>query len=416
MDRMTYAGSGVDYGALDPFKRKAQLAGRSTADVLRRLGVSEVEMSRGESAYLVETPDSFLAHVEEGLGTKNLVADAMYRLVPERSFYGHLAQDTVAMIVNDMVTLGALPLAVAMHLGVGSSEWFKDDRRAGDLVDGWRAACELARCAWGGGETPTLSGVVEPSAVVLAGSAIGIIKPKERMIRANIRAGDAIVLFESSGIHANGLTLARAVAERAENGYLTLLGDGRPYGEALLDPTHIYVGVVEDCLNRGVDIHYAVNITGHGWRKLMRASDPFAYVIDTIPTPPPVFDFIQSIGSVDDAEAYGNFNMGAGFAVYVPEKDVPAVLDVAKVFPFQALRAGDSGERRQKKTSDSSRRDRVFCRDAGRVRLRKRFRHASSVCLDFAARIGSEFFCCLDAPFTVAKRGVAGYRASSLPS
>jgi phosphoribosylformylglycinamidine cyclo-ligase len=349
MDRMTYAGSGVDYGALDPFKRRAQLAGRSTADVLRRLGVSEVEMSRGESAYLVETSDSFLAHVEEGLGTKNLVADAVYRLVPERSFYDHLAQDTVAMIVNDMVTLGALPLAVAMHLGAGSSDWFKDDRRAGDLVDGWRAACELARCAWGGGETPTLSGVVEPSAVVLAGSAIGIIKPKERMIRANIRAGDAIVLFESSGIHANGLTLARAVAGRAANGYLTLLGDGRPYGEALLDPTHIYVGVIEDCLNRGVEIHYAVNITGHGWRKLMRSSDPFAYVIDTIPTPQPVFDFIQSVGNVDDAEAYGNFNMGAGFAVYVPEKDVPSVLEVAKVFQFKALLAGtvENGPRKK---------------------------------------------------------------------
>jgi phosphoribosylformylglycinamidine cyclo-ligase len=264
----------------------------------------------------------------------------MSRLVPGRSFYDHLAQDTVAMIVNDMVTLGALPLAVAMHLGVGSSEWFKDDRRAGDLVDGWRRACELARCAWGGGETPTLSGVVEPSAVVLAGSAIGIIKPKEKMIRANIRAGDAIVVFESSGIHANGLTLARAVAGRAANGYLTPLADGRPYGEALLDPTHIYVGVVEDCLNRGVEVHYGVNVTGHGWRKLMRASDPFAYVIDVIPPPQPVFDFMQSVGNIDDAEAYGNFNMGAGFAVYVPEKDVPVVLDVAKPFPFRALRAG----------------------------------------------------------------------------
>ena len=340
MDRMTYAGSGVDYGALDPFKRRAQIAGRSTADVLRRLGVSEVETSRGESAYLVETPDSFLAHVEEGLGTKNLVADAMYRLVPERSFYDHVAQDTVAMIVNDMITLGALPIAVAMHLGVGSSDWFKDDRRAGDLVDGWRAACELARCAWGGGETPTLSGIVDPATAVLAGSAIGIVKPKDRLIRANIQPGDAIVLFESSGIHANGLTLARAVAERATNGYLTLLPDGRPYGEALLDPTHIYVGIVEDCLNRGVDIHYAVNITGHGWRKLMRAPQPFAYVVEAVPSPPPVFEFIQSVGHVDDSEAYGNLNMGAGFAIYVPEHDVATVLDIVRPFPFSALRAG----------------------------------------------------------------------------
>ena len=234
-------------------------------------------MSRGESAYLIETPDCYLAHVEEGLGTKNLVADAMYRLVPDRSYYDYVAQDTVAMIVNDMATLGATPLSVAMHLGVGSSSWFDDERRAEDLIVGWRRACELARCAWGGGETPTLSGIVEPSTAVLAGSAIGMIRPKERLIRANIQDGDAIVILTSSGVHANGLTLARAIAERAPNGYLTPLSDGRPYGESLLDPTHIYVGLVEDCLNRGVDIHYAVNITGHGWRKLMRAPDRFAH-------------------------------------------------------------------------------------------------------------------------------------------
>ncbi len=340
MNRLTYAGSGVDYGALDPFKRRAQTAGRATAAAMDRLGVSEVAASRGESAYLVETPDGFLAHVEEGLGTKNLVADAMYRLVPARSYYDHIAQDTVAMIVNDMVTVGAMPIAVAMHLAAGSSEWFRDDRRAGDLVEGWSRACSLARCAWGGGETPTLSGIVEPATVVLAGSAVGIVKPKDRLIRGNIQHGDAIVIFGSSGIHANGLTLARAVAERAPKGFLTPLSDGRPYGEALLDPTHIYVGVVEDCLNRGIDIHYAVNVTGHGWRKLMRSPEPFAYVVEEIPTPQPVFEFIQATGHIDDAEAYGNFNMGAGFAIYVPEKDVPAVLDVARAFPVRALRAG----------------------------------------------------------------------------
>jgi phosphoribosylformylglycinamidine cyclo-ligase len=130
------------------------------------------------------------------------------------------------------------------------------------------------------------------------------------------------------------------VAERAVNGYLTPLGDGRTFGEALLDPTHIYVGALEDCLDRGVDIHYAVNVTGHGWRKLMRAREAFAYVIDTLPVPHPVFEFIQAVGNVDDAEAYGNLNMGAGFAIYVPEKDVPVVLEVAGAFPFAALRAG----------------------------------------------------------------------------
>jgi hypothetical protein len=167
-----------------------------------------------------------------------------------------------------------------------------------------------------------------------------MIRPKGRLIRANISAGDAIVLFESSGIHANGLTLARAIADRAPNGYLSLLRDGRTYGDALLDPTHIYVGVIEDCLNRGVDLHYAVNITGHGWRKLMRATEPFAYLIDAVPAPQPVFEFMQGVGDIDDREAYGNLNMGAGFAVYVPECEVNAVLEVAGAFPFRAMRAG----------------------------------------------------------------------------
>jgi phosphoribosylformylglycinamidine cyclo-ligase len=349
MKPVTYRGAGVDYDVLDPFKRDAQRAGLATAANLRRHGMSELAMSRGESAYLVETPDSFLAHVEEGLGTKNLVADAMYRLGGSRSFYDHIAQDAVAMIVNDMITLGALPVAVAMHLAAGSSDWFRDEVRARDLILGWKHACDLARCAWGGGETPALSGLVERDSVVLAGSAIGIVKPKGRLIKANIQAGDAIVLFESSGIHANGLTLARAIAEKLPHGYLTLMQGGRSYGEALLDPTYIYVGVVEDCLDRRIDIHYAVNITGHGWRKLMRASESFAYVVDTLPALPQVFGFIQEHGEVDDAEAYGNFNMGAGFAVYVPATDVDGVLEVCKNYPFRALRAGHIEQSSEKK-------------------------------------------------------------------
>jgi phosphoribosylformylglycinamidine cyclo-ligase len=352
-EKFTYAGSGVDYGALDPFKRMAQQAARKTAGNIQRLGLTELAMSRGESVYLIETPDGYLAHVEEGLGTKNLVADAMQRLTG-KSYYGHVAQDTVAMIVNDMITLGAAPVAVAMHLGVGQSTWFDDAERCRTLVEGWKTACDLARCVWGGGETPTLKGVVEPDGAVLAGSAIGVIQPKSRLIRADIQHGDAIVLVESSGIHANGLTMARAIAEALPQGYSTRLADGRMYGEALLDPTYIYAGLVEDCLNRGVRIHYAVNITGHGWRKLMRVESPFQYVIETLPKPLPIFDFIQKHGSVDDQEAYGNLNMGAGFALYVPEGDVEIVLDVLRsmrpVAPFAAFRAGHI-ERGEKKVT-----------------------------------------------------------------
>ena len=160
------------------------------------------------------------------------------------------------------------------------------------------------------------------------------------MPAANIRHGDAIVIIGSSGIHANGLTLAREIAEKLPNGFLTKLSDGRIYGEALLDPTIIYVPLVEGCFSKGIEIHYAVNITGHGWRKLMRATQPFAYIIEHVPVPHAVFSFIQEHGLVDDREAYANLNMGAGFALYVREGDVEKLLHIARSLSMPALRAG----------------------------------------------------------------------------
>lgn len=342
---MTYKGTGVDYDPMDTFKRMAQLAARETAGNIARLNdgeFQEFEASRGESAYLIEAGKSYLAHVEEGLGTKNLVADAMYTFTG-KSYYDQIAQDCVAMIVNDMVTLGALPLSVAMHLAVGISSWFDDERRCRDIVLGWKKTCDLARCTWGGGETPTLKGIVRPGAAVLSGSAMGIVKPKERLIMSEkIQHGDVIIFLESSGIHANGLTLARKIEEKLPDSYMTKFHDGRTYGEVLLDPTHIYVGFVEDCLNAGVDIHYAVNITGHGWRKLMRATQPFTYVIDTLPSQHAIFDFLQEQDPVEVREMYGNYNMGAGFALYVAEKDVEWVMarSLNPDYDFHAVRAG----------------------------------------------------------------------------
>lgn len=360
-EKLTYAGVGINYAVMDPFKRQAQQAARVTSGNITRLGFTEVEWSRGESAHLIDLPDAYLASIVEGLGTKNLVADAMYRSTG-KSYYDHVAQDTVAMIVNDLITLGALPVSVEMHVAAGDSDWFQDQPRCRDLIAGWQKACNLARCSWGGGETPTLKGVVLPGTVVLSGAAVGIIKPKERLIKGDIQSGDAIVLVESSGIHANGLTLARTIAEREEgiwrrlahfffprrfplralrNGYLTELSNDRTYGEMLLDPTLIYVPLVEDCLNDGVPIHYAVHITGHGWRKLMRATQPFAYVIDRVPQPQPIFTFIQKHGPVDDREMYGTFNMGAGFALYLPLLHVERVCGIAAGLGFTAFHAGN---------------------------------------------------------------------------
>ncbi len=333
----SYKASGVDYDAMDAFKRMAQQAASATAGNIQRLGLTEVPASRGESAYLVDAGDHYLAQVEEGLGTKNLVADSLEK-TGGRDMYAKVAQDTVAAIVNDMITLGALPVSVAMHLAAGASDWFENQTRLQALISGWQRSCDLARCTWGGGETPTLKGVIEPGVVALSGSAIGIIKPKERLITGNIQDGDAIVLLASSGVHANGLTLARQILSKV--GLDATQSDGRQFAEALLDPAHIYVPVVEEVQNAGIAIHYAVNITGHGWRKLMRATEPFVYRLTDIPTPQPVFDFIQSHGPVSEAEMYGNYNMGAGFALYVGAADAARVVELSSKHNIKALKAG----------------------------------------------------------------------------
>jgi phosphoribosylformylglycinamidine cyclo-ligase len=355
-EKMTYAGTGVDYDVMDPFKRMAQQRAAKTANNALHTGTEPVEWSRGESVYVVKIGDEYYGQVEEGLGTKNLAASTVQKLaelaeticriakameiIKKGSRFDKLAQCTVAMIVNDMITLGIFPITCAMHLAVGDSRWFDDRRRALDLIKGWGHACDLARCIWSGGETPTLKGDVYPEAVVLSGSAFGKAKKGHLIDPRRIEHGDAIMFFESSGIHANGLTLARGIADKLPDGYLSQLSDGRFFGEALLDPTHIYVGLMEKLIDSEVDIHYAVNITGHGWRKLMRANQSFSYVVQILATQLPIFEFIQKHGPVDDREAYGNLNMGAGFAIYVPESEVPVVEKLAAGQPFKVYRAG----------------------------------------------------------------------------
>lgn len=341
---MTYVSTGVDYDAMDPFKVKCQKRAALTSRNALRHGISSNEWSRGESAFCFSLTGRYvLGHVEEGLGTKNLVADAM-RQITGKTYYDQIAQDTVAMIVNDPATLGLSPVSIAMHLAVGDSKWFDDEQRTDDLIRGWGNSCDLAGCIWGGGETPTLKGIIYPEAAVLSGSAVCVAHPQAVFAPKFIHAGDLIVFLQSSGIHANGLTLARRIAKEHPHGYEALLSDGRMYGEALLDPTHIYCSFVESC-QKALKVRYAVNITGHGWRKLMRAPQPFAYIIEKLPPPLPIFEFIQAHGPVSDVEAYGNLNMGAGFALIIDPKGWDDFVDLCTSrmiggCPIAAYRAG----------------------------------------------------------------------------
>ena len=341
MPGLSYESSGVNYDQLDAFKRACQLAASGTVDALARHdGLSEPLAIRGESAYLIETPECYLSHVEEGLGTKNLIADQMLSLIG-KSFYDHIGIDTVATIVNDMITLGALPISVAMHAAVGDSAWFSKSTVASDLARGFALGCRQAGAVWGGGETPTLAGIMNPETIALAGSAMGRIMPKSNRITGEVLDKDAIILLASSGVHTNGLSLCRKIADKLPNGYLTKMDNGRMFGEALLDASVIYVDFVVACQKANLPLHYAAHITGHGWRKLMRLAEPWVYRLTEIRKPLPIFQFIIKAGPVDVKEAYATFNMGAGFAAYVSPSDAVRTVEIAKAAGYDAWIGGE---------------------------------------------------------------------------
>lgn len=336
---LSYSKSGVNYKSLDYFKRLAQEKAKKTA---KNLDQGKVLMeSYGESAFVWEEEDSFRVLVIEGLGTKNLVADEMSK-VTGKSYYKEIAQDTVAAIINDLIVVGAKPQVLNLYASTGdSNSWSANKERSETLAQGIFEACNKANVVWGGGETPGLSKVVEKDVIELAGSAVGIIKPKERLVLGDkLAPEDAIILIESSGIHANGISLARSIADKLPEKYATHLPDGSMFGETILAPSHIYSKFVQDLFEKGVEIHYLVHITGHGWRKIMRASKDFTYEINSIPEPQPVFKFLQAHSNFSDEEMYGTFNMGAGFAVFVPESFTQKVIEVAQKNNYKAWNAG----------------------------------------------------------------------------
>ena len=340
---LSYEQAGVNYDLIDPLKVAAQRAAAATGAHLLQHGFSEVLASRGESAYVVDVGPFYLASIVECLGSKTLVADEMFRLTG-KVYYDSIAQDTIAMAINDLITVGATPLVVQAYWAAGGSDWFSDAARSQALVAGWKRACDVCGVAWGGGETPALAGIVESGRIDLAASCTGLINPKERLsVGDKLAPGDAIVMLASSGIHANGLSLARKLVERLPLGYLTEVQPGLShltYGDALLAPTVLYSPVTEALYKAGITPHYCANITGHGWRKLLRHPAVHTYRIKALPEVPPVLKFIQQHAHQDNREAYSTLNMGAGFALFVKAEDAARTVEVAQAQGVRALIAG----------------------------------------------------------------------------
>lgn len=343
-----YASAGVDYATLDAGKRLALTEALSTSAALAAHGGKALDVSRGEPAFVFELGDRTLAFVMEGLGTKAMISRQVAEQLRVNRFDA-VAYDTVAAIVNDLCCVGALPLVVNAYFATGSSDWYRHGDWHEALVKGWSQACADAGATWGGGESPSLPGLVASDEIELAGSAVGAMPAgREPILAENLAAGDEIVLVASSGLHANGASLARMIADRLPDGYATGLPSGRSFGKALLDPSILYAKLVGALAEADVPVAYYSHVTGHGLLKLMRPSKRLTYRITALPPVPEVLSFLADQADMDSHSAYSTLNMGSGYAVYTAAGTGDRVVEIAKGLGHDALLAGqvEDGPRR----------------------------------------------------------------------
>jgi phosphoribosylformylglycinamidine cyclo-ligase len=355
-----YREAGVDYDKLDSAKRIAMAAAHATIaqkkgeesrpkDDRRYHAVTdshsvdvEAELrSQGQSAFVFKANGLTLASVLECVGTKSVIARA-YLDGGGANCFASIGIDGVAAAVNDLVSVGALPLVVHAYFATAESTWYDDEDRFEQLVEGWREGCEMSGAVWGGGESPTLAGLVVPGEIEIASSAVGFIPHgSEPILGEALEVGDEIVLIGSSGLHANGATLAREVSSQLPEGWRTLLPSGEEFGAAVLRPALIYSGLVSELQKQKVAVTYCSHITGHGLRKLMRAHQQLTYMIRELPAVPEVLSFIRDQSGMTVYDAYGTLNMGAGFAVYCRAGDGERVVEIAQECQLTGLVAGE---------------------------------------------------------------------------
>jgi phosphoribosylformylglycinamidine cyclo-ligase len=246
----------------------------------------------------------------DGVGTKLVLAEQLGR-------WDTVGIDCVAMNVNDVVCVGAEPLAMVDYLAVDRA----DPEVAGAIGVGLARGAELAGVEIVGGELAQLGELI--NGLDLAGACFGVVPLDSLVTGAAIQPGDPVIALPSSGLHSNGYTLARSVLDDIPLDDERL---GRPLGDVLLEPTEIYVKPIVELLRSTVDVRGLAHITSGGLQNLLRLEAEVGYEIDDPLPTPPIFSLIQELGDVSDEEMHGVFNMGCGFCVVVPDADEDSAL------------------------------------------------------------------------------------------
>jgi phosphoribosylformylglycinamidine cyclo-ligase len=323
-----YAKAGVDQGAADS----------AVAGLVRALGA----INLGRPSAQVPLPGHYASVIKidertgialstDGVGTKLVLAEQLGR-------FDTIGIDCVAMNVNDVICVGAEPLAMLDYIAIERAE----PAVCEEIGVGLARGAELAGVEIPGGELAQLGDLVR--GVDISGACFGTVALDAIIDGSAVRPGDVVIGLPSSGLHSNGYTLARSALagiglDEDPGGRL-----GRPLGEELLEPTEIYVKPIVELLRSAVEVRGLAHITSGGTTNLLRLAADVGYEIDDPLPVPPIFALIEERGSVSSEEMHAVFNMGCGFVVVVPAADEEAALDLLRAHYPAAKRIGQAVE------------------------------------------------------------------------
>ena len=278
----------------------------------------------------------------DGVGTKLKLAFLMDK-------HDTVGIDCVAMCVNDIICGGAMPLFFLDYIACGKN----DPARIADIVTGITEGCRQAGCALVGGETAEMPGFYPVDEYDLAGFSVGMVDEEKIIDGKSLTEGDVLIGLASSGVHSNGFSLVRKVFDVEHADLKTPMDElnGKSLGEALLEPTRIYVKAVKAVLGAGVDVHAVSHITGGGFYenvpRMMVDGLTAQIKLDSFPTLP-IFSLIQKAGNIPARDMYNTFNMGIGMILAVPSAQAQAALDALAAagetaYQIGSVVAGEAG-------------------------------------------------------------------------
>ena len=316
MSEAEYARAGVDTD-------RAARAVAGLVEVLRRIDPgrpSRAVLGSGHYANVLRLDDrTGIALSTDGVGSKVIVAEQLGR-------FDTVGIDCIAMNVNDVICVGAEPIAVLDYIAVEEA----DPEMLRQIAEGLRAGAELASVEIPGGELAQLPELIRghpsPRGFDLVGACFGTVDLDALVTGASVVPGDAVVGIPSSGVHSNGLTLARRALPDLEERPPEL--GGASVGETLLEPTVIYVRAVMDLLRSGAEVRGLAHITSGGLLNLLRLEAAVGYEIDEPLPRLPVFELIAERSRADEAELLEVFNMGCGFCCVVPADQTDVAVEV----------------------------------------------------------------------------------------